>query len=461
MSITVNCRDCGHRFRVKDESAGRRVPCPECSADVRVRSGSVERQRSSRDEEDEGGVSLFSKPVVVGLATAGVIVVVGLTAVMMIGGNAAAPVVPAAVVPPTPSGANGPAGVMASGMAPSGVKPTPQLNLPEPTAPAAMLDGENLKEADAAELRAYANELSSGRRYKEAAHVQYWALQKEPAEGQYNLACYLSLAKSVDASFYWLQRAALEEGVDGQWATEDSDLVPARADPRWPTLLKFLQQANAYWLTSTHTETTLVMPMGVAANEPIPVLIGLHGMGHRAGGFVSPEMYQEFADQHRVAFVGASGSVPRGPRSFVWAEDAEKDRQRIEAALSEVSNRVTAAPGKIILFGFSQGAMMSAEIAILDASRYAGAIVLSPGGNKNPNATLFKPGSGQKQTYVLSVGQGEHPGNKLMTATYLGLLQKAGADVEHIVNPNQQGHSLPPNYFADLNRWVTKILQRR
>lgn len=460
MSITVNCRDCGHRFRVKDESAGRRVSCPECSADVRVRSGGGERPRSSRDEEEEGA-SLFSKPVVVGLATAGAIVVVGLLAMMMIGGGAAAPVVPPAIVQPTPSGTNGPAGAMANGAAPSGVKPIPPLNLPAPVTPSAMLEGEDLKEADADELRAYANELSAGRRYNEAAQVQYWALQKEPAEGQYNMACYLSLAKNVDAAFYWLQRAALEEGVDGQWATEDSDLVPARADSRWPTVLQFLRQANAFWQTSTHTETTLVMPNGVAATEPIPVLVGLHGMGHRAGGFVSTEMYQEFADKHRVAFVGASGSVPRGPRSFVWAEDAEKDRRRIEAALSEVSDRVTAAPGKIILFGFSQGAMMSAEIAVLDASRYAGAIVLSPGGNNNPNAALFKPGSGQKQTYILSVGQGEHLGNKLMTATYMGLLQKAGADVEHIVNPNQQGHSLPPNYFADLDRWVTKILKGR
>ena len=449
MSITVNCRDCGHRFRVKDESAGRRVSCPECSADVRVRSDNGESRRSSRDEEDAEGGSLFSKAVLVGLATAGAIVAVGLIA-MMVGGRAAVPVAPPVVAQPTPMAA-----------LPAGTKPTPPLNLVAPVAPSAMLEDEDLREADADELRAYASELSSGRRYKEAAQVQYWALQKEPAEGQYNMACYLSLAKDVDASFYWLQRAAFEEGVDGQWATEDSDLVPARADSRWPVMLQFLRQANAFWQTSTHTETTLVMPKGVAANEPIPVLVGLHGMGHRAGGFVSTEMYQEFADKHRVAFVGASGSVPRGPRSFVWAEDAEKDRQRIEAALSEVSNRVTAAPGKIILFGFSQGAMMSAEIAILDASRYAGAIVLSPGGNNNPNVALFKPGSGQKQTYVLSVGQGEHLGNKLMAATYLGLLQKAGADVEHIVNPNQQGHSLPPNYFEDLDRWVTKILKGR
>lgn len=460
MSITVNCRDCGHRFRVKDESAGRRVSCPECSADVRVRSGGGESRRSSRDEEEDGNESsLFSKPMIVGLATAGGIVVLGLMAMLMIGGRAPMPVGGPVAAPPAPVVATGQAG--ANVVLPPGTKPTPPLTLPAPAAPSAMLDGEDLKEADADELRAYAQELSSGRRYKEAAQVQYWALQKEPAEGQYNMACYLSLARSVDAAFYWLQRAALEEGVDGDWATEDSDLVPARADARWPVVLQYLRQANAFWQTSTHTETTLVMPQGVAANEPIPVLVGLHGMGHRAGGFVSTEMYQEFADKHRVAFVGASGSVPRGPRSYVWAEDAEKDRTRIEAALSEVSNRVTAAPGKIILFGFSQGAMMSAEVAILDAGRYAGAIVLSPGGNNNPKESLFKPGSGQKQTYVLSVGQGEHLGNKLMAATYAGLLQKAGADVEHIVNPNQQGHSLPPNYFVDLDRWVAKILKGR
>ena len=417
-----------------------RTSCSGSPTDVCFQSG---------DGNDvDAGVS-FLTLAVTRLTAVREIVVVGLLA-MMIGCNATAPVSPPVVAQPTTITAVS-----------TGAKPTAPLSLATPVAPSAMLEDEDLREADAEELRAFANELSAGRRYKEAAQVQYWAMQKEPAEGQYNMACYLSLAQDVDAAFYWLQRAAIEEGVDGQWATEDSDLVPVRADSRWPTVLQFLTQANAYWQASTHTETSLVMPKDVAATEPIPVLIGLHGMGHRAGGFVSTEMYQEFADKHRVAFVGASGSVPRGPRSFVWAEDAEKDRKRIEAALSEVSDRVTAAPGKIILFGFSQGAMMSAEIAILDAARYAGAIVLSPGGNNNPNASLFKPGSGQKQTYILSVGQGEHLGNKTMTSAYAGLLKQAGADVEHIENSNQQSHSLPPNYFEDLDRWVTKILAGR
>jgi len=454
MSVSVECQDCGHRFRVKDELVGSQVRCSECSAPISV-SGSTSRVwRSTRDE------SVISIPLAVGLGVGLGVIAIGLTAFMLLGRPAADdPALPA--VSSTPDSA--PAGVTAPPVAaiPTGTKPTPPLNLAAPAVPAQQLEGENLSALDAADLKDFARELSAKGRHREAAQCQYWAVQQEPADGLYDLACYLSLARDIDPAFYWLQRAALEVGVDTQWSTEDSDLRVLRADPRWPAILQFLQLGNAYWRTSTHTETTLVMPADVAASDPIPVLVGLHGMGHRASGFVDAGMYQEFADQHRVAFVGVSGTFPRGPRSFVWAEDAELDRQRIEAALKEVSDRLTPAPGRIVLFGFSQGGMMSAEIAVLDATRYAGAIVLSPGGGAEPNRSLFTPGRAKTQTFILNVGKGEHLGNKVMTGNYSILLKQAGADVELIVNPSQKGHSLPPNFLVDLDRWVTKILKAR
>jgi hypothetical protein len=45
----------------------------------------------------------------------------------------------------------------------------------------------------------------------------------------------------------------------------------------------------------------------------------MHGLGANPEGFVSKAMYQELADELKVAVVGLSGTVPRGKRKFVWS----------------------------------------------------------------------------------------------------------------------------------------------
>ena len=104
---------------------------------------------------------------------------------------------------------------------------------------------------------------------------------------------------------------------------------------------------------------------------------------------------------------------------------------------------------------------MSIEIAVRDSQRFAGAIVLSPGGSGLENREIFTPGTAQKQTFVISVGAGEHFGNKKMASNYASLAKAAGGDVEHIINPNQQGHTFPPNFETEFERWVQKILAGR
>jgi predicted Zn finger-like uncharacterized protein len=338
-------------------------------------------------------------------------------------------------------------------------KPTPPLNLQRPEDPSPMLSGMNLADADPHVLAATANQAANQTRdYVRAAQIQFWVV-KRTNDGQYNLACYLSLAGKTDAAFYWLQQAALEEGVDSNWALQDPDLLPLRGNPRWKEVFPFLVSCNAYWSANAATETQLVMPAGVNSTEPIPVMIGLHGMGSSAAGFVDAATYQEIANQKHVAFLGVSGTLPRGPKSFVWSEDVTKDAARIDAALKEVSGRLTPKEGQLVLFGFSQGGMMSAEIAAKFPEKYAGALVMSPGGNSEPQRANFqKRSGGRTQSVVCVCGAGEHPGNVQMTQTYADLFRQAGARVIHKPYPNQNTHSFPPDFETELPSWIDFLL---
>lgn len=438
MTIETRCDECGANLRFKDESAGRLVHCRSCSAEVVVPDRS--QKQSARKSSIHplvyvgAGCAIFAA-ITVGIAVYGFF---KLRQTIAEAQQDAANKQEVAVV----------------------ARPTPPLQIAEPASPSFQINGEDLREIDPAELRAIASSLMEKKRHAEAAQVQYWAVKNGDGEGQYNLACYLSLSGNIEPAFYWLQVAALDEGVDAAWAEQDPDLVPLRGDSRWGVMRNYLRQANDYWRTSDIKVTTLIKPQSVTPGEPIPVVVGLHGMGSNPQNLVD-ESLQDFADKHRIALVGVSGTIPNGRRSFIWSEGTERDRLRVEQALTEVADRVTPAPGKIILFGFSQGAKMSVEIAVRDSQKFAGAIALSPGGNSLENRAIFTPGAAQKQTFVISVGAGELFGNKKMASNYATLAKSAGGNVEHIINPDQPGHTFPPNFETEFERWVLKILAGR
>src|SRR5262249_56046004 len=128
-----------------------------------------------------------------------------------------------------------------------------------------------------------------------------------------------------------VERGGVEGGVGGGGGGQESDLEQVRRDERWSTLADFLRKCNRYWATSDHHDTSLVLPKGYTRGKPIPVLVGLHGMGGNATGFVG-RAFQYHADALGVAFVGVSGSIPRAPRSFVCSQDTDRHPPRIDPA---------------------------------------------------------------------------------------------------------------------------------
>jgi predicted esterase len=335
--------------------------------------------------------------------------------------------------------------------------PSPPLDLPEPPTPSPMSSGKDLREAPPDILESAANQLYHQNRYPEAIQILYYAVQSG-AHGQYNLACDYALDGKTDAAFYWLQKGALDEGVDAEWAEQDSDLDILRKDRRWSKVASFLKACNSYWENSGHRTTALVVPRGYQPGTPIDVVVGMHGLASEPGRFVSAETYQEVADKLNVAFVGVSGTLPRGKGSFVWSEDPPRDASHIRLALSDLKDKLTPATGRLVTMGFSQGAQMAFEVAFANPSEYLGAIVLSPGTSKNVTLSDLKPDSSNtKQHYVCTCGAGELPGNVHITRLDAEFARKAGSKVELKLYPGVTTHAFPSDFLDVFPTWLKFI----
>jgi predicted esterase len=337
-----------------------------------------------------------------------------------------------------------------------GEKPAPPFPLPAPAPAPDKLDGRDLRTADLRELRALATQAYGRGEYPRAMGLQYWIVQRSKA-GQYNLACYCARTGRKEEALYWLQAAALEEGVDFPHAARDDDLKPLHRDDRWPSVRAFLEACTRYWEANGKGETVLVLPSGYEKGTPLPVVVWLHGLGSWPGDFVGEDC-QKWADDLGVAFLGVSGTLPKGPRSFVWAEEPERDAKRIGAALAEVADRLTAKPGHLIALGFSQGAQVGLEVAVRHPEQYAGAIVMSPGTRQPPwlqEDTPSRPLA--KRAFVLTCGAEEHPGFVQRTASDAAWLRAAEAKVEHIPYTGVSAHALPRDFAARFPDWVRFI----
>lgn len=303
------------------------------------------------------------------------------------------------------------------------------------------------------ELSAGGLRLLQQGRPAEAAQVLYFAV-KQGADDRYNLACALARANEVDPAFYWLQRAAAEEGVDSEWAQQDSDLDNLRADPRWSQVADYLRAYNEYFAHQDVLRTVLIVPAGYAPDKPIVTLVGMHGLGG-SEAFVH-EDYRLWAERLNVAFVGLSGTRPLGPKSCSWSEDRELDHAQVQKALASLQGRLE--PGKVLLFGFSQGAQMAFELAAAHPDRYAGAIVMSPGKRGTGGLEGLKARAGnQDQRFVLVSGAEEHPGTVAQVREDASWARAGGAEVKEKLYPGVSEHAFPPDFtdaFPDWVRWL-------
>ena len=338
-----------------------------------------------------------------------------------------------------------------SSESPSGDLPVPPLPLSEPGRPPHQLGKIDLADWQAEALNGLMLELYRRADYPAAATAGQWAILKG-GNGRYDLACCLALSDRLEEAFYYLQQAALLEGVDPIHANEDPDLAILRSDSRWESVAAYLQAMNAHWSTSDTLKTSLVVPLQYQAGKPIPVVVGLHGLGGNQN-FVDDNC-QDLANKLGIAFLGVSGTVCLGPTAFRWSEDPIRDQAHIQEALDSVRDRITPAPGQLLLFGFSQGAELAFEIAACHPDLYRGALCFSPGLQQERSLDGLTTRAPIRQRFLITAGAAEQPDTLRHARADAQWCRAHDIPVRLKIYPGVNSHSFPPDFSEQFGTWL-------
>ena len=274
---------------------------------------------------------------------------------------------------------------------------------------------------------------------------------REHADSRYDAACILALDGDPDAALYWLQEAALLEGIDVGWAHADRDLESLWADPSWPAMSAFMAEASAYW----GAQGLLLSPHYLPEEDDYTAVLWLHGVGAEPAGLVDNMRW--LAEDMDLGILGVSGTRVYGPEMFEWSEDLAADHAHIQRGLAALPRP----PGEIVLLGFSQGAQLAVELVAEYPQAYAGAIALSPGYGGSSRAARGMPvKAGADSHVVIAVGAGEAIGTLALARRDAAWLEAAGVSVELRIAPEQSDHAFPPDFMDLFFDWVDACSRR-
>jgi len=342
--------------------------------------------------------------------------------------------------------------------------PSPPFAIPVPQVPTSQVAGVDLQTADLEALAAV-DVPRDGHRLENVYATLYWIYRRAP-ETRSSSAVVLAQVSAklhrTDAALYWLQQAAMHEGLDLD-DLEEEVFADVRRDPRWKIFLSYLTSISEAWRNSGYRRQPVIVPHGYKVGTPVTALICLHGYGSRPEDFIDGGSLQAFADGTGIAVISMSATKPRGQDSFAWSETFETDWAHVQAGLALVKDRVSVAPSGTLVVGFSQGAQLGMELAASHPEFFAGAIAMSPGylgGSRLDVAIAGSKKAAAHQTYFVVWYDHEHPKTIDFAQRGIASLRAAGARVVSHAYPGRN-HTFAPSIVDNFAIWSQVLLEHR
>ncbi len=200
------------------------------------------------------------------------------------------------------------------------------------------------------------------------------------------------------------------------------------------------------------------------ATEPLPVAVWLHGYrGYSPDGYFpgeTAEAMQKHADALGAVIIGFPATTDLGDETQQWCEEPVADHAYIQDRLRVLTKGLKVDLKQVGLFGFSQGAIVAADLSTLYPDSYRGAILMSPGGMGSPKASEQKLPLHATQVYFCFCGADEHEGNVGLTKAYAEHLEKVlGATVTLKLYEGVSKHTRPPDFMTNFTTWMGAILK--
>ena len=209
-----------------------------------------------------------------------------------------------------------------------------------------------------------------------------------------------------------------------------------------------------------------------------PVVVFLHGFG--AGGDDLVGLWRALAAPRGTRYVFPEGHVALGPeyaggRAWWWIDlevrirrqrEGKRDiaevpvgledaRARVVDLLGAVGETLRPPPGKIVLGGFSQGAMLSLDVALRSPLPLAGLVLMS-GSHIAANEWAERLPARRGLPVFMSHGQDDELLPFAIAEGLRDTLAAAGMPVEWV--PFRGGHGIHPNVLTRLGPFLTRVL---
>ncbi len=187
----------------------------------------------------------------------------------------------------------------------------------------------------------------------------------------------------------------------------------------------------------------LAVPDGVRPDEPVALLVLLHGAG--GSGRTTVELLGTAAADAGVLVLAPDS---RGATWDVIQGGYGPDVERIDAALAAVYSTWRVDPARTVLAGFSDGASYALSLGVANGDVFSHLVAFSPG-FMAPDATQGRP-----PVYVSHGVADRVLPIDVCSRRLVPALRRAGYDVHY--TEFDGGHSVPPEIVAEALDWVAR-----
>jgi phospholipase/carboxylesterase len=252
-----------------------------------------------------------------------------------------------------------------------------------------------------------------------------------------------ALTRQNDEAISWLRRSAELGFASHRLVTFDDDLANIRdraefAEAAARIAESYEKAIAAFKEEAPAPDPVVVLPAKYDPGEPAALVVALHGYGGTA-----PEM----ADVWREAAAEFDAIViaPRAIRKvkgagYSWGRVDEAEFLVLRA-VAHVESRHQIDPKRIVLSGFSQGAVMSFAIGLRNPERFRGVIPVC-GGWHPVYLKETDPSRTRLPRFFLMAG--DRDGGTAQMRRAAADLEEFGATVKLVVYENM-GHHFPPD----------------
>ncbi len=244
-------------------------------------------------------------------------------------------------------------------------------------ASASQLMGQDESTPDARQLNQRMLDAYRAGDYDKSIEIGLKLIERTPRDSnvQYNLACLYALKGDKATALDWLKKSADGGFFDIRLARTDPDLKSLHGEAAYKSALETIQGNSERALgefksKAEASKPLVVVPPDLDKSKPAPLIVALHPYGATAEWIVG--RWRDVAKE-RGAILAAPRAVRSEGQGFQWGAVNEADLI-VTNALKQVMGEHNIDKDRVVLTGYSQGAMMSFALGAKHAKVFSGVI---------------------------------------------------------------------------------------